>query len=627
MQIQKMGLTQLPQLPAVHMDENALTILKRRFLKHDDAGNPCETPEVFFWRVAENIARADMQYDLAANTHQTALTFYRMMAELKFLPNSPCLRNAGRTLQQLFACFVLPVDDSLESIFEAIKNMAIVHQSGGGTGFSFSHLRPKNAPIKSSGGVSSGPISFMTVFNAATEAVIQGGTRRGANMGILRIDHPDIESFITCKADHVSLVNFNISVAIDDNFMKAVEANDVYPLVNPHDGKIAGYRNAREIFDRIARNAWENGDPGVIFIDAINNSESNMIPALGKIESTNPCGEQPLFPYEACALGSINLAKFVVGKEIDWESLATTVTDAVHFLDNTIDMNRYPLKQFEDRAKELRRIGLGVMGFADFLIMLEIAYDSERAELLAKEVMQFINQKARKASEDLARKRGAFPLFERSRYHERGDKPLRNVARTTIAPTGNISILAGCSSGIEPLFALVHKRKSLWQAHGAGVELTVIHPLFVQKIRERELPAEKIMKDVTLSGSVAHNPDVPDDLKRVFVTSHDIAPEWHIRIQAAFQSAVNNAVSKTINLPNSATVEDVKQAYLMAYRMGCKGITVYRDGSRSVQVLTTGTTYQPARPVETCVCPECKVPVEPTVGCFKCLACGFSRCA
>ncbi|MBN2266927.1 MAG: adenosylcobalamin-dependent ribonucleoside-diphosphate reductase [Candidatus Babeliaceae bacterium] len=628
MQNQKMA-SRPSYLPAASLDANALTILERRFLKKDSHGLPCESPEDLFWRVALNIAEADRLYDPQADVLERAAIFYRQMIEKKFLPNTPCLRSAGRNSQQLFACFVLPIEDSLESIFDTLKHAALIHKTGGGTGFSFSKLRSKGAVIKSTDGVSGGPLSFMRIFNAATAEVTQGGVRLGANMGILRVDHPDIEAFITCKADGVSMTNFNLSVSVTDAFMEAFEKNEEYALINPQDGSIAGMRSARDIFDAIARNAWHHGDPGVVFMDRINASESNMVPAIGTIESTNPCGEQPLLPYESCVLGSINLSRFVENKKVCWETLAETVAHAVHFLDNTIDMNRYPLPAIEKMAKGLRRIGLGVMGFADMLIMLDIPYNSEQAVDMAEKIMSFVNDEARKTSERCAEERGAFPWFEKSLFYERGEKPLRNVARTTIAPTGTISTIAGCSGGIEPIFALVHKRKSLWTEKGATAELFVTNTLFEERLRKEGVMSPELMEEVAVTGTVAHSDKVPAELKRIFVTSHEIAPEWHIRVQAAFQRHVNNAVSKTINMPHEATIDDVKNAYLLSYRLGCKGITIYRDGSRSVQVLTAGTGYKPAKAaVSLCpTCPECSAPIEAGEGCFKCLVCGYSKCS
>ncbi|KKT23879.1 MAG: Ribonucleoside-diphosphate reductase [candidate division TM6 bacterium GW2011_GWF2_43_87] len=625
-------------LPRPYLDANAQVILEKRYLRRDESGQVCEKPEDLFWRVACNIAEADLLYDKQADVQKQAEEFYCEMAELKFLPNSPCLRGAGRAIQQLFGCYVLPIEDSLEGIFDTLKHMALIHKAGGGTGFSFSRLRGNNAPILKTGGVSKGPISFMRIYDAAASEVTQGGVRLGANMGILNVNHPDIEAFIQCKTDNASLSHFNISVAVDDAFIKAVENDEEYALINPQDGSVAGMRRARDIFDKMVKNAWKNGDPGIIFMERINNSESNMTPALGKIESTNPCGEQPLLPYESCVLGSVNLAKFASEKGIEWDAMGRTVCKAVHFLDNTIDMNHYVIDKIKEMTLGLRRMGLGVMGFADMLITLEIPYDSQQAVVLAEQVMEFINNTARKASEEIAEKRGAFPFFKQSLYYERGEKPIRNVARTTIAPTGTISTIASCSSGIEPIFALVHRRKSLWTSNGASEDLLVVYRPFEEAARKAGIYSEKLMEKVAECGGVQGLFEVPKKMQQVFITSHSIAPEWHIRIQAAFQRHVNNAVSKTINFPNSATIEDVRKSYMLAYHMGCKGTTIYRDGSRPEQVLTVGSKKSSEKKVELAQdfdssahpanrCPECHSDGEMGEGCFKCHSCGHSECS
>ncbi|MGQ9614839.1 MAG: vitamin B12-dependent ribonucleotide reductase [Spirochaetota bacterium] len=564
----------------LELTENAITVLKRRYLKKDNRGNPVEKPEDMFERVAENIAEADKLYDKKASISRTAEKFYNLMTSLRFIPNSPTLMNAGRELQQLSACFVLPVEDSIESIFDALKYTALIHKSGGGTGFSFSRLRPKNDVVKTTKGISSGPVSFMRIFDTATETIVQGGTRRGANMGILNVHHPDILEFIASKSEQHILNNFNISVAVTDDFMNAVLTDNEYDIINPRTGEVAQTLRARKVFDLIAEGAWKYGDPGLIFIDEIN--RYNPTPGLGKIEATNPCGEQPLLPFEACNLGSINLKRFVTDGKINWEDLRETVHTSIHFLDNVVDMSRFPLPQIEELARGNRKIGLGVMGFADMLIMLEIPYHSEEARDLARKVMKFIKDEADKASLAIGEKRGVFPNWDKSIYAHGGLR-FRNATRTTIAPTGTISIIAGCSSGIEPLFAVSFVRNVL-----DNDQLPETNPLFLEVAVKEGFYSDDLAREIARQGSVKGLKGVPTRYQNIFVTAHDISAMDHVEMQAAFQEYTDNAVSKTVNFPNSATVEDVKNVYLAAYKLKCKGITVYRDGSRDVQVLTAG---------------------------------------
>ena len=571
---------------------NALTVLERRYLIKDDEGKPAEEVADMFIRVAENIASAEKVWGASdQEIADLALEYYELMTNLEFLPNSPTLMNAGRELQQLSACFVLPVGDSMEEIFESVRNTALIHKSGGGTGFSFSRLRPSGDNVRSTQGVSSGPISFMRVFNQATEAVKQGGTRRGANMGVLRVDHPDIMDFITCKREGNDFDNFNISVALTEDFMEAVREGKDYTLRNPRSGEPAGSLNAADVYTLIVDLAWATGDPGIIFIDRIN--RANPTPELGEFEATNPCGEQPLLPYEACNLGSINLSNMLAAKgskdkavaELDWDKLRKVVHKSIRFLDDVIEVNKYPLPEIDDLARGNRKVGLGVMGWADLLITLGISYDSEDAVNLADLVMGFINDEAKVASRELAKTRGAFPNFKGSIYDTPGAEPIRNATVTTIAPTGTLSIIASCSSGVEPLFAISYVRNVM-----DDDKLVEVNPLFEKIARERGFYSKELMEKIAEHGGCADLEEVPEDLRKAFVTAHDINPEWHIRMQAAFQDHVDNAVSKTVNFANDASAEDVRLVYDLAYKLGVKGVTIYRDGSKDAQVLTTGAT-------------------------------------
>ncbi len=569
------------------ISDNARTVLERRYLKKDDKGAPVETPEGMVARVAFNIALADGLYygAIPEVVLNRAETFYAMISTLEFLPNSPTLMNAGRELQQLSACFVLPVEDSMESIFDAVKHTALIHKSGGGTGFSFSRLRPKNDVVKSTKGISSGPISFMTVFDAATETIKQGGTRRGANMGILRVDHPDVMEFISCKSKNDRLNNFNISIALTEEFMKAVDADADYNLVNPHSKQAEGTLKARDVFEKMVDSAWRNGEPGMIFIDRIN--RDNPTPKIGAIESTNPCGEQPLLPYESCNLGSINLLTMLAGENgstrIDYDKMKKTVHDSVHFLDNVIDMNNYPLPEIRQMTVGNRKIGLGVMGFADMLIRLGIPYDSDEALAIGQEVMSFIQDESQAASANLARERGAFPNYPVSIFPEKSDILRRNATTTTIAPTGTISIIAGVSSGIEPVFALSYIRNVMDKDH-----LVEGHPLFEAEMKRRGIYTVELMTKISEEGTLHAIEGLPEEIKRVYVTAHDISPEAHLRMQAAYQKYVDNAVSKTVNFPADATRDDIRKVFILSYKLGCKGVTVYRDKSRDEQVLNIG---------------------------------------
>lgn len=648
------------------LTRNALKVLEKRYLKRDRNGNCIETPQDMFRRVADTIASGDLKFGKTSkNVQNLSDRFYNAITHRYFMPNSPTLMNAGRDLGQLAACFVLPIDDSLESIFETIKNTALIHQSGGGTGFSFSRLRPKNSVVRSTMGVSSGPVSFMEVFNAATEAVKQGGTRRGANMGILRVDHPDIIEFINCKSDNNKLNNFNISVAITDKFMEAYLNGKDYDLINPQNNEAVGRMDAGAVFDLIIDSAWKNGEPGIVFIDKMN--KDNPTPQIGKIESTNPCGEVPLLPYEACNLGSINLGLMVKEQDgefvVDWDLLENTVRTAMRFLDNVIVVNNYPLPQISEMVQNNRKIGLGVMGWADMLMQMGIAYNSEEGTSLATDVMSFIDYVSKTESVELAKERGCFNNFKGSVYEDSNyfskkfagktsqkvndkmwaqlDKDvqkygLRNATTTCIAPTGTISMIAGASGGIEPLFGLVFSRLIM-----DGTELLEVNPVFEKYMKTHGLYTEDLMNKIAKCGSVAHIEELPDEVKRIFVTAHDISPYWHVKMQAAFQQFTDNAVSKTVNFIESATREDIKKTYILAYKNNLKGITVYRNNSRQFQPMNLekakktieikpiepSEDYNPTGEIKTVKCPECGAEIKMAEGCFICLNCGYSGCA
>jgi ribonucleoside-diphosphate reductase alpha chain len=567
----------------INLSQNAMKVLERRYLKRDEEGTLLENPKDMFIRVARNIASAEKNYGKSdEEIREVERNFFDIMADLDFLPNSPTLMNAGKELQQLAACFVLPVGDSMEKIFEAIKETALIQKSGGGVGYSFSSIRPKNDIVLSTKGISSGPISFMTVFNAATDTIKQGGVRRGANMGILRVDHPDILDFITCKEDSSKLTNFNISVGVTESFMKAIENNDKYDIVNPRTKEVATRYNARDVFKKIVKHAWRNGDPGIVFLDRLNND--NPTPNIGVIESTNPCGEQPLLPYEACNLGSINLAHMIKEEEgtvrVDYDKLRKVIHTAVRFLDDVIDMSKYPIEKIKKMAAGNRKIGLGVMGFADMLILLGIPYNSEEALELAQEVMSFIQDESKEASKNLAKERGSFPNFNGSVYDSPDGYEIRNATTTTIAPTGTLSIIGDCSSGVEPLFAISFVKNVM-----DNDRLVEVNKYFETVAKKGGFYNDKLMEKIAEEGNLEDVSEVPSNYKRIFVTAHEITPIWHVRMQAAFQEFVDNAVSKTVNFPNTATEKDVEDVYMLAYRLGCKGTTIYRDRSREGQIL------------------------------------------
>ncbi|MBN1620779.1 adenosylcobalamin-dependent ribonucleoside-diphosphate reductase [candidate division WOR-3 bacterium] len=556
---------------------NAMEVLKARYLLKNIDGEVVESPKEMYLRVAEYVSTAENAYD-KRRTPVWKENFFRIMQEGLFLPNSPTLMNAGTDYPQLAACFVIPVEDSIEGIFDAVKNAALIHKTGGGTGFSFSRLRPANDSVRSTGGIASGPVSFMKVFDVATEVIKQGGKRRGANMGVLRVDHPDIASFVRAKSEKGLFTNFNISVAMTDSFFTSLKNDKAYSLVNPRTGKETGKADAREMFGLIVSRAWDNGDPGVIFIDKIN--DLHTMKKTGLIEATNPCGEQPLLPNEACNLGSINLSKFVKNGRIEWDSMKDTISIAVRFLDDVIDVSRYPLPVIEKKVKENRKIGLGVMGFADFLVMLNIPYNSVEAEKTAGEVMDFIHREADRASKYMAEEKGSFPSYKLSEMAQKGEKPRRNATLTTVAPTGSISIITGAASGIEPYFDLVFIRNVL-----DGTQFLEVNKNLSEILEKNGLDKTAVITAIGEGTKLKDIPEIPNSIKKIFVTAHDVDPEWHVRIQAAFQKYTDNAVSKTVNFPGDATHRQVEEVYISAYETGCKGITIYRDGSRDNQVL------------------------------------------
>lgn len=599
------------------LSENALAVLARRYLLRDETGAVTETPDQMFDRVGRAVAASDAAYG-AADTGELARRFADRMRRLEFLPNSPTLMNAGRADGQLAACFVVPVEDSTSDIFEAVGWAATIQKTGGGTGFSFSRLRPAGDHVQSTGGIASGPVSFMQVFDVATEAIKQGGARRGANMGVLRVDHPDILDFVAVKLDGSRMQNFNLSVGITDEFMAAVASGGTYPLRHPRDGHVVRELDARRVFDTIVNAAWAAGDPGLVFIDRINASQPT--PHLGDIEATNPCGEQPLLPFESCTLGSVNLAKFVRGGEIDWDGLREVIRDGVHFLDNVIDANVYPLPEIAAATRATRKLGLGVMGWADMLVELGVPYDSDRAVTLAGQVASFLESESLAMSEQLAEQRGAFAEFSASMWKDR-DRPLRNATTTTVAPTGTISIIAGCSSGIEPLYAIAYERNVL-----DGERLAEVNPAFRDRAERAGVWSDELLAALSARGRARGTEGVPEQLAQLFPTAHDVPVDVHIRMQAAFQKHVHAAVSKTINLPNTATRDEVAAAYQLAYDLGCKGVTVYRDGSRAAQVLAFGDARTDRSTANGDPCPECQSPAVTGDGCSVCPSCGWSVC-
>ncbi|MFL5264448.1 MAG: adenosylcobalamin-dependent ribonucleoside-diphosphate reductase [Anaeromyxobacteraceae bacterium] len=586
--------------------DNARAVLERRYLLRDEEGAVLETPEALFRRVATGVAQAERREERG----RWAERFEARMASLELLPNSPTLMNAGRDRGQLAACFVLPVDDDLASIFDALKWAALIHQSGGGTGFSFSRLRPRGDLVRTTHGVASGPVSFIRVFDAATETIKQGGVRRGANMAVLAVDHPDVVEFVDAKR-RPGLENFNVSVAASDPFMAAARLGEAFALRHPRSGATLREVDARELLERIATAAWESGEPGLVFMDRV--EARNPTPDLARFEAVNPCGEQPLLPFEACTLGSVNLARFARQGAVDWDGLRACVRDGVRLLDDVLSVNAWPLPQIAAVSDRNRKIGLGVMGWADLLVALGVAYDEPAALALGDELMRFVQAEAHAASEALAAERGPFPGFATSALARAGARPRRNATVTTIAPTGTLSVIAGCSSGIEPLFAVAYVRRAL-----GDVNLEEEHPALVRRLREAG--AEASLPRILANGRARGVPGVPAEIGRVFATAHDVSPEVHVRMQAVFQRHVDNGVSKTVNLPRDATVADVRDAYLLAYELGCKGITVYRDGTRDGQVLTGGV------PAGAAACPQCGGVLVRSGGCETCHACGYATC-
>jgi ribonucleoside-diphosphate reductase alpha chain len=637
---------------SLNLTENAKIVLEKRYLLRDTEGQIAETPDALFHRVADFIAAGDLRYGQSPEAvGALAQEFYTLMTRLEFLPNSPTLMNAGKPGGQLSACFVLPVPDSLEAIFDTLKHAALIHQSGGGTGFSFARLRPRGDQLKFTSGITSGPISFMEVYNAATEAIKQGGTRRGANMGILRIDHPDIEEFIAVKNDLSRLTNFNISVAVTDAFMEAVKADKPFDLIHPNTKKVTKTLPARDLMRQIVDCAWQTGEPGLVFIDRIN--ADNVTPGVGAMEATNPCGEVPLLPYEACNLGSINLGKMITQSsegvpQLDWARFKNAIQLGVHFLDNVITQNTFPIAEIQGMVEGNRKIGLGLMGWADALVQLGIPYNSEAAITLAGHVMSFLNYHAKHRSMVLAQARGRFPFFNESVYKEgdwlsrkfKGDSAsvipdhdwadldvaiaihgLRNATTLCLAPTGTISIIAGASGGIEPLYALVFQRNVMERT-----ELIEINPFFESALKARGLYSEALMQKISGLSSIQAVSELPNDVRHLFVTAHDISPTWHVRMQAAFQRHSDNAVSKTINFPESATPEQIEETYELAYDMGLKGITVYRDNSRMLQPMSVnGANGKPAA-ADSQHCPECHQPLQLLEGCLQCPDCHYAYC-